>query len=350
MRLPSATALIALVGSTTLVASAPSATTPITVVLTSETPTSMPAPGRPRARVVLTISQPRGRKDGYLVSTVRVRRLELPEHRSYFFRADFGPYFKYLCEAPRCAGDVPWVYSRQKLHALRTFGVVIEVFISGGRAQSGRISSVAGGRIEAEAFAPAPRRRSAARTAAGPSARRAPRPDHRLEADGSKSFDETLLAVVALTVVFGLGHARAEMLAPASPLGTDVQPEIDIAAAECRRAAATCQPVGERRVLGRAAPAVETRGKDQSAADTRRHHGARHVRPHPPRKAGQKRLHCLPSPRVVPAQSHSADGELHLAGRYLLPDLLAGPTYIDVHTKANPRGELRGQITVERIS
>ena len=35
---------------------------------------------------------------------------------------------------------------------------------------------------------------------------------------------------------------------------------------------------------------------------------------------------------------------------YLMPDLLAGPTYIDVHTKANPRGELRGQITVERIS
>ena len=34
----------------------------------------------------------------------------------------------------------------------------------------------------------------------------------------------------------------------------------------------------------------------------------------------------------------------------LMPDLLAGPTYIDVHTKANPRGELRGQITVERIS
>jgi CHRD domain len=35
---------------------------------------------------------------------------------------------------------------------------------------------------------------------------------------------------------------------------------------------------------------------------------------------------------------------------YLLPDLLAGPTYIDVHTRANPRGELRGQLTVERIS
>ena len=34
----------------------------------------------------------------------------------------------------------------------------------------------------------------------------------------------------------------------------------------------------------------------------------------------------------------------------LLADLLAGPTYIDVHTKANPRGELRGQITFERIS
>ena len=31
-------------------------------------------------------------------------------------------------------------------------------------------------------------------------------------------------------------------------------------------------------------------------------------------------------------------------------DLLARPTYIDVHTKANPRGELRGQIRVERIS
>ncbi len=164
MRLPIATALIALVGSTTLVASAPSAATPITVVLTSETLTSLPAPGRPRARVVLTISQPRWRKDGYLVSIVRVRRLELPERRSYFFRADFGPYFKYLCEAPRCTGDVPWVYSRQKLHALRTFGVVVEVFIG---ARSGQIWSVAGGRIEAEAFAPVPRGRSAAQRPPG---------------------------------------------------------------------------------------------------------------------------------------------------------------------------------------
>ena len=33
---------------------------------------------------------------------------------------------------------------------------------------------------------------------------------------------------------------------------------------------------------------------------------------------------------------------------YFVPDVLAGPTYIDVHTKANPRGELRGQITIER--
>ena len=114
--------------------------------------------------MVLTISQPRGRKDRYLVSTVRVRQLELPEHRSYFFRADFGPFHKYLCEAPRCAGDVPWVYSRQKLHALRTFGVVIEVFIG---APSGHIWSVAGGRIEPEAFAPAPRRPSAAQQPPG---------------------------------------------------------------------------------------------------------------------------------------------------------------------------------------
>lgn len=167
MRLPTATTLIALAGATTLVASAPSAATPITVVLTSETLTSMPAPGRPRARVVLTISQPRWRKDGYLVSVVRVRRLELPEHTNYFLSADFGPYHKSLCEAPRCAGDVPWVYSRQKLHALRTFGVVIEVFISGGRVQLGRISSVAGGRIEAGVFAPAPRRRSAAQQPPG---------------------------------------------------------------------------------------------------------------------------------------------------------------------------------------
>lgn len=167
MSLPGATALIALAASTTLVAAAPSAATPITVVLTSETGTSMPAPGRPSARVVLTVSQPRRRKDRYLVSTVRVRRLAPPEHRSYFFRADFGPFHKYLCEAPRCAGDLPWVYSRQKLHALRTFGVVIEIFIG---APSGQFWSVAGGRIEPKAFAPALRRRSAAQQPPGESA------------------------------------------------------------------------------------------------------------------------------------------------------------------------------------
>ena len=56
-------------------------------------------------------------------------------------------------------------------------------------------------------------------TAAGSSARRAPRPDHRLEIDGSNAVTKLLLAVVALTVVFGLGPARAEMLSPTSPLG-----------------------------------------------------------------------------------------------------------------------------------
>jgi hypothetical protein len=138
MRLSLATALIALV-----VCAAPRAATPITVVLTSETPTSLPGLAAPYARAVLTITQPRARKDGYLVSIVRVRQLDLPEHRNYFFRADFGRYHKYLCEGRKCAGDVPWVYSREKLKALSTFGARIEVFIA---AKSGHIWSVAGGR------------------------------------------------------------------------------------------------------------------------------------------------------------------------------------------------------------
>ncbi len=118
---------------------------PLKLVLTSDVPTSLPYPEWPHARVVLTITQPRRRADGYFVSLVRVRRLELPEHRGHFFRADFGPYFKYLCEDEECIGDVRWIYSSKKLEAMRRFGVRIEAFVA---RPTGRIHSVAGGRIE----------------------------------------------------------------------------------------------------------------------------------------------------------------------------------------------------------
>ena len=140
------------------------------------------------------------------------------------------------------------------------------------------------------------------------------------------------------------------MLSPTSPLGPTY------------RLRSTLRPqnvVGPRPHVSRSAKGVfsaELRerwsqgGNDQSAPDTRRHHGARHVRPYSPQESQAERPHSLPSPwDVLPSRILLTASFIWPAG-YLLPDLLAGPTYIDVHTKANPRGELRGQITVKRIS
>jgi hypothetical protein len=134
---------------TASVSSSESSRTPVSVVLASPGG-SLPAPGHPHAHAELTISQPRSRNDGYLASVVRIRGLELPEHRSYFLRADFGAYHKYLCEGLACEGRVVWIFSRRKLNALRTFGAYIEMFI---HAPSGFIWSVATGRMPAGAFA-----------------------------------------------------------------------------------------------------------------------------------------------------------------------------------------------------
>jgi hypothetical protein len=129
----------------------------VTVVLTSDAPTSLPAPGQPKARVVLSISQPRVRRDGYLASVVRFREVDVPP-RLTFVRLDFGPYHAYICGSGRCPAVVGWVYSPTKLAALRRFGARVEAFI---HAPTGNIWSVAGGRIARDSFE-LPRARPAA--------------------------------------------------------------------------------------------------------------------------------------------------------------------------------------------
>ena len=158
-----------------------------------------------------------------------------------------------------------------------------------------------------------------------------------------------LLAVAAFTVVFGLGAARAEMLTPAAPLG----PTYSLRA--------TLRPqsvVGQR-------PHVGPSAKGVFSAELRpqwRQGGK--INPHLTLVGTTGRVisvHIHQGMRgrngfiVFPAPGGSMPGRILLTASFiwpadLLPDLLAGPTYIDVHTKANPRGELRGQITFERIS
>ena len=137
----------------------------LTVVLTSANSGSLPAPGEPSARVVLSVSQPRLRRDGYFVSIVRVRRLVLPEHQSYFLLVTFGVGRKYLCEGDRCRGVIPWVYSPHTLDRMRTSGAFVEAFI---HAPSNHIWSVAAGWLDTKklvlpaAVGPRPERTQAA--------------------------------------------------------------------------------------------------------------------------------------------------------------------------------------------
>lgn len=160
----------------------------------------------------------------------------------------------------------------------------------------------------------------------------------------------TLLAVVALTVVFGLGSARADTLASAATLG----PMYSLTS--------TLRPknvVGPRPHVSRSAKGVfsaELRprwnqgGKINphlTLVGTTEHVTAVHIHQGVPRRNG---FIVFPAPGwSMPSRILLTASFIWPAG-YLLPDLLAGPTYIDVHTRANPRGELRGQLTVERIS
>ncbi len=159
-----------------------------------------------------------------------------------------------------------------------------------------------------------------------------------------------LLAVVALTVVFGLAPARAEMLAPTSPLGPTY------------RLRSTLRPqnvVGPRPHVSRSA-----KGVFSAELRERRNHGGT-IHPHltlvgTTAHVTSVHIHLGARGRngfiVFPAPGTAVPSRVLLTASFIwsatffLPDLLAGPTYIDVHTKANPRGELRGQITVERIS
>jgi hypothetical protein len=125
---------------------AASSAPPVRVELTPGVSTTLPAPGQPNARVVLTISQPRLRGDGRLASVVRIRVLELPRHRSYFLRLDYGAYHAYLCGSkPECPATIRWLYSRRELAAMRRHGVHVEAFV---HTPGGNIWSVAGGRID----------------------------------------------------------------------------------------------------------------------------------------------------------------------------------------------------------
>ena len=159
-----------------------------------------------------------------------------------------------------------------------------------------------------------------------------------------------LLAVGAFTVVVGSGPARAEMLAPTSPRGPTYS---------LRSILRPQNVVGPQPHVGRSAKGVfsaELRGRWTSGGTinprltlvgtTERvtsvhiHQGAR----------GTNGFILFPAPGSFLPSRVLLTASFIWPASYLLPDLLAGPTYIDVHTKANPRGELRGQIAVERIS
>ena len=159
-----------------------------------------------------------------------------------------------------------------------------------------------------------------------------------------------LLAVAALTVLLGLGPARAEMLAPTSPLGPTY------------RLRSTLLPqnvVGPRPHVSRSAKGVfsaELRPRWRQGGKINPHLTlvgttervtSVHIHAGTPGKNG---LVLFPAPKyMLPSRILLTASFIWPAG-YLVPDLLAGPTYIDAHTKANPLGELRGQITVTRIS
>jgi hypothetical protein len=160
-----------------------------------------------------------------------------------------------------------------------------------------------------------------------------------------------LLSVAAVAaVVIGLVPARAEMLARTSSLGPTY------------RLRATLRPqevVGPRPRVSRSARGIFTAelrpqwghggkinpkltlvGTTARVTSVHIHLGRR----------GTNGFIVFPAPgSFLPSRVLLTASFIWPAGS-LLPDILAGPAYIDVHTKANPRGELRGQITVERIS
>jgi hypothetical protein len=158
-----------------------------------------------------------------------------------------------------------------------------------------------------------------------------------------------LLAVGAVTVVLGLGPARAEMLTPTSPLGPTYS---------LRSILRPQNVVGPRPHVSRSAKGVfsaELRGRWTQGGTINPHltlvgttEPVTSVHIHQG-KPGRNGAILFPAPGTALPSRILLTASFIWSASYLVPDLLAGPTYIDVHTKANPRGELRGQITVKRI-
>jgi hypothetical protein len=165
-----------------------------------------------------------------------------------------------------------------------------------------------------------------------------------------RTVTKRLLAVVAFMVVLGLGPARAEMLSPTSQLGPTyrlkstlrpqnvVGPRPHVSRSAKGVFSAELRPWW--RQGGKINPRLTLVGTTAHVTSVHIHLGAR----------GRNGFIVFPTPGLsLPNRILLTASFIWPAGD-LMPDLLAGPTYIDVHTKANPRGELRGQITVERIS
>ena len=160
---------------------------------------------------------------------------------------------------------------------------------------------------------------------------RTPWPDQRLPVDGADAMTKLLLAVgAALTVVFGLAPARAEMLSPTSPLGPTY------------RLKSTLRPqnvVGPQPHVSRSATGVFS-----AEVRERRNHGGT-IQPHltlvgttervtsihiHEGKPGSNGIILFPAPGTGGPSADSADGELHLVGQ--LP-LAGSPRGADLHRR-----------------
>lgn len=218
---------------------------------------------------------------------VRVRTLSLPDHRTYFLHVAFGPHRTSLCEGDGCRGAVPWVYSPRALGAMRTFGTRAEAFI---HAPDGRIWAVAGGRIDARKLL-------------------VPGTDADSPATKTALLTARLTPAAVTTGTTGVhSAARGRFSATVWPFGT--------------RSLSLTAHLTTRRLTGTAIAA--------------------HIHTGTPGRRGPVLVQlcsagrCKLSAKTIRGLPESLLSTIRVLGGY-----------VDVHTKPNPRGELRGQIAIE---